>query len=108
MESSESILNLNDRRERRRLPIIGSGLSVLYLAGLVLYLFAQNQNPADLDLNELGDFLGGISSPLAFLWLVLGFFQQSREIRLSSKALQLQASEMRRTVDEHRRLGGGN
>ena len=36
-----------------------------------------------------GDFLGGVSSPLAFLWLVLGFFQQGREIRLSNKALQL-------------------
>ena len=64
----------------------------------------RGQNPADLALNELGDFLGGISSPLAFLWLVLGFFQQSREIRLSSTALHLQAAEMKRSVDEHRRL----
>ncbi len=64
----------------------------------------QGQNPADLALNELGDFLGGVSSPLAFLWLVLGFFQQSREIKLSGRALELQAREMRRSVDEHRRL----
>ena len=47
-----------------------------------------------------------MSSPLAFLWLVLGFFQQSREIRLSGKALQLQAAEMKRSVDEHRRIAG--
>ena len=94
-----------DRRERRRLPIIGLWLSAIYVVGLVIYL--QGQNPADLRLNELGDFLGGVSSPLAFLWLVLGFFQQSREIRLSNKALQLQAREMRRSVDEHRRIAGG-
>lgn len=99
---------LDDKRERRRLPVIGLVLSALYVVGLVIYLAVQGQNPADLRLNELGDFVGGVSSPLAFLWLVLGFFQQSREIRLSSKALHLQASEMRRSVEEHRRLAGGD
>lgn len=96
-----------DRKERRRMPILGLWLSAVYVAGLVLYLIVQGQNPADLRLNELGDFLGGVSSPLAFLWLVLGFFQQSREIRLSNQALHLQAREMRRSVDEHRRIAGG-
>ena len=96
-----------DRRERRSLPLVGMLFSALYVGGVALYLLVQCQKPADLRLNELGDFLGGVSSPLAFLWLVLGFFQQSREIRLSGKALHLQASEMRRSVDEHRRLAGG-
>ena len=98
---------LNDKQERRRLPQIGLVLTAIYLVGLVAYLAVQGQNPADLRLNELGDFLGGVSSPLAFLWLVLGFFQQSREIRLSSTALHLQAAEMKRSVDEHRRLAEG-
>lgn len=96
-----------DRRERRRLPIIGLWLTAIYVVELVVYLAVQDQNPAELRLNELGDFLGGVSSPLAFLWLVLGFIQQSREIRLSNKALHLQAREMRRSVDEHRRIAGG-
>ena len=99
--------NDEDDRARRRLPLIGLGLSAIYFTALVVYLLVQGQNPADLRLNELGDFLGGVSSPLAFLWLVLGFFQQSREIRLSSRALHLQAKEMRRSVDEHRRLAEG-
>ncbi|MFB0614188.1 hypothetical protein [Aurantiacibacter poecillastricola] len=107
METTQTGDILDDRKERRRLPLIGLALSVLYVAGVTLYLVLQGQNPADLRLNELGDFLGGVSSPLAFLWLVLGFFQQSREIRLSNKALHLQAREMRRSVDEHRRLAGG-
>ena len=89
---------LDDKRERRRLPIFGLVLTVIYVGGVALHLWLQNQNPAELALNELGDFLGGISSPLAFLWLVLGFFQQGREIRLSSKALHLQAREMRATL----------
>ena len=104
MSDSSATNALNDSRERRRLPMIGLALSATYFVGLVIYLFVQGQNPADLRLNELGDFLGGVASPLAFLWLVLGFFQQSREIRLSGKALQLQAAEMKRSVDEHRRL----
>lgn len=106
MTDTDSSAILDDRRERRRLPQIGLALTALYLVGLVIYLAVQGQNPAELQLNELGDFLGGISSPLAFLWLVLGFFQQSREIRLSSKALNLQAVEMKRSVDEHRKLAG--
>jgi uncharacterized membrane protein YccC len=104
MAGPEKNIEAGDERERRRLPLIGLALSAVYFAGLVIYLVVQGQNPADLRLNELGDFLGGVSSPLAFLWLVLGFFQQSREIRLSSRALHLQAKEMRRSVDEHRRL----
>ena len=106
MDDAQSMYK-DGRQERRLLPLVGISLSILYVAGVVLYLYLQGQNPADLKLNELGDFLGGVSSPLAFLWLVLGFFQQSREIRLSGKALELQAREMRRSVDEHRRLAGG-
>lgn len=85
----------DEEKRRRHLPRIGFLLTGLYLGGLVIYLWVQGQNPATLDLNELGDFLGGVSSPLAFLWLVLGFFQSSREIGISSKALHLQAREMR-------------
>ncbi|MGN3975301.1 hypothetical protein [Tsuneonella sp. SYSU-LHT278] len=101
MPETQSSFALDDNRERRRLPVIGLTLSALYIAGLVVYLFAKGQNPADLRLNELGDFLGGVASPLAFLWLVLGFFQQSREIRLSSRALHLQASELRASRESH-------
>ena len=107
MPTTDPAAILEDKRERRRLPVIGLGLTAVYVLGLVAYLAVQGQNPADLRLNELGDFLGGVSSPLAFLWLVLGFFQQSREIRLSNNALHLQAKEMRRSVDEHRRIAGG-
>ena len=36
---------LDDRRERRRLPLVGLVLSALYVAGVTLYLFVQGQNP---------------------------------------------------------------
>ncbi len=106
MPDSSAANELDHTKERRRLPLIGLAVSSAYFATLIIYLVVQQQNPADLRLNELGDFLGGVASPVAFLWLVLGYFQQSREIRLSGKALHLQAQEMKRSVDEHRLLAG--
>jgi len=50
-----------------------------------------------LELNEIGDFLAGVFSPLAFLWLVLGFLQQGRE-------LSLQAAELKNSVEQQREL----
>ena len=103
MAERDLLAEMDDPCGRKRLARIGLALSGLYLAGLVIYLVVQGQNPASLRLNELGDFLGGVASPLAFLWLVLGFFQQGREIRMSSKALHLQAQELRKSVDEQRK-----
>lgn len=103
MAERDMLDEMDDSRGRKRLARIGLALSGLYIAGLVIYLVVQGQNPANLRLNELGDFVGGVASPIAFLWLVLGFFQQGREIRLSSKALHLQAQELRKSVDEQRK-----
>jgi hypothetical protein len=53
-----------------------------------------------LKLNELGDFLAGSFGPIAFLWLVLGFLQQGRELKLSTDALHLQAQELKHSVEQ--------
>ena len=45
------------------------------------YLFQFNLN----ELSKLGGFLSGIFSPLAFLWLVIGYFMQDKAIRESIK-----------------------
>ena len=50
----------------------------------------------NLQLNEAGDFWAGMAAPLAFYWLVLGFFQQGRE-------LNLQVQEMRLSVEQFER-----
>jgi hypothetical protein len=42
-------------------------------------------------LNEVGDFLAGAFSPLAFLWLVVGYFQQGHELSASVAQLERQA-----------------
>lgn len=48
-------------------------------------------------LNELGDFLAGFFTPLAFLWLVVGYFLQKEELGLQNKELGLQREELKKT-----------
>lgn len=61
----------------------------LAVAGTGLWLLADWSEP--LKPNAWGDLAAGIAAPLAFLWLVLGFMQQGRE-------LKLQIQELRNTV----------
>lgn len=62
--------------------------------------------------NELGDFLAGAFAPLAFLFLILGYKQNSESIRLqneelkaSTEALRLQVAEMRESVEQQKLMG---
>lgn len=42
--------------------------------------------------------------PLALLWLILGYFQQGEELKQSTRALQLQAEELRNSVAQQQLL----
>jgi hypothetical protein len=52
--------------------------------------------------NEVGDFLAGVFGPLAFLWLVFGYYQQGEELKHSVEALRLQAEELNESVQQQR------
>jgi len=61
--------------------------------------------------NEVGDFLAGAFSPLAFLFLISGYLQntkalqiQSQELKASTDALHQQAQELANNVEEQRKL----
>lgn len=78
----------------------------LGLLGVVLtgfYLWFAISDSVDgydqLGLNERGDFLAGVVSPIALLWLVLGYFLQRLELRASRDALLLQAKELKNAVE---------
>jgi hypothetical protein len=71
------------------------GLALLYIAIVIGWSNFLRQ-PAD----ALGNFLEGAFSPLAFLWLVIGFFLQQRELRASNVAIQRQYEQMRRQVEQ--------
>lgn len=83
---------------RKKLELWGVIGTVIYLIIIAITVMLHFSEFVDLKLNELGDFLAGAFGPVAFLWLVLGFLQQGRELKLSSDALQLQAEELRNSV----------
>lgn len=84
------------------LGVIGIAVSIIYV-GLAFWLLGD-KSLSTLDPNEIGDFLAGIFSPLALLWLVLGFFQQGCELRASREALKLQAKELKNSVEQQKGL----
>lgn len=63
--------------------------------GFIVYLWRWSGIGQPEELNGVGDFLAGAFAPLAFFWLVRGFYQQGEGLRQNSEALALQANELR-------------
>jgi hypothetical protein len=83
---------------KSRSEVFAGITTFVYLAGVGVLVYAKMDTVGDMKLNEIGDFLAGVFGPIAFFWLVLGYLQQGRELRLSSEALQLQARELNASV----------
>lgn len=81
---------------------LGLGVTIVWLVLGYLYIsnivgwgeFVRQNAPA------LGGFLEGAFAPLAFLWLVVGFFLQQKQLSENTKAVQMQYVEMRRSVEQ--------
>lgn len=76
-------------------------LTALWLSVGFVCVFAQPpaKGISTLSLNEIGDLLAGFFSPLAFLWLVVGYKQQQFEIGQNTEQLKLQAEELSSLVE---------
>jgi hypothetical protein len=70
--------------------------------GFAAYMVWTTTHPTEL--NAWGDFFAGFFAPMAFLWLVLGYLQQGEELKQSTRALQLQAEELRNSVEQQSQL----
>lgn len=71
----------------------GIGITVVWLTVIIsFWIFGGLSSPDSL--NELGDFLAGIFAPIAFLWLVLGYVQQGKQLEQNTKALEQQANAL--------------
>ncbi|TNC93997.1 MAG: hypothetical protein FD119_3567 [Stygiobacter sp.] len=70
---------------------------VLFLALIVGYIYWKGglTELLALPFNNMGDFLAGAFAPLAFWWLVIGYWMQSLELEHNSK-------EMRNAVEQAR------
>lgn len=85
--------------------LLGSAVYLLALTGGV-WLLSQWRLVvlAPLELNEVGDLLAGALGPLALIWVVIGYFQQGKELQNSVEALNLQAEEMRNSVEQQKAM----
>ncbi len=88
----------------RWLTIIGLSLTAAYLTFLCFVFNGRFIEILLLKPNEIGDVLAGSFGPLAILWLILGFFQQGKELQQNTRALELQADELRNSVQQQREL----
>lgn len=91
-------------RPSNTLHRVGFVITGVWIVGLLAYGAGRHRELIGLHPNELGDFAAGAFAPLAFLWLVLGFFQQGEELRYSGRALWLQGEELRNSVEQQREL----
>ena len=77
------------------------GLTFFYLFAGLLILLARGGDLVNLlaygKLNELGDFLAGALTPVAFIWLVYGYLVQREELHLQRDELRLQHGELKET-----------
>ncbi|MBT4522966.1 MAG: hypothetical protein HOC23_23440 [Halieaceae bacterium] len=53
-----------------------------------------------LSVERLGSFLEGAFAPLAFLWLVIGYFLQKKELRLNTEAMKMQFVEIQKSTEQ--------
>jgi hypothetical protein len=88
----------------RLLSVIGMTLTLAWLAVIAWVFRGRLGEIGQLQPNEVGDFLAGSLGPLGILWLILGFFQQGQELRENTRALDLQATELRNSTQEQREL----
>ena len=72
----------------------------LLLGTLYISISVGWSNVVDLPADILGNFLEGAFAPLAFLWLVIGYFLQHRELEQNTEALRAQAVEIKRTAEQ--------
>lgn len=82
--------------------VISFSWLVLWLLAIPVFFFWLNDKSIsyikDIPLNNIGDYLAGVAAPIAFLWLVLGYKQQSKELSINNDMLKLQHEELKNSV----------
>jgi len=80
--------------------ILGWLITLVWIALWAVLLFCDWKSAVKMGFNEWGDFFAGAFAPLAFLWLVIGYFQQGEELGQNTKALKQQERALQLQVDE--------
>lgn len=79
-------------------------ITAVYIAIILLLRWESLPELVSMPLNEFGDFFAGVFGPLMLFWLILGYIQQQNELQQNTKALELQAEELKKSVEQHKEL----
>jgi hypothetical protein len=77
--------------------VAGIALTLVWLIGFGLLTLLWEPPTKG---NEWGDWAAGMFAPVAFFWLVLGYYQQGEELRENVKALKLQEAQLKQQASE--------
>lgn len=81
--------------------IFGIILTVLWALVVPVLIFNNwNTSVSEMRLNEWGDFFAGVTAPMAFLWLIIGYHLQRNEIKHNTESLKEQKEELSAQKDE--------
>jgi len=97
VESAASQQEPRDWRLGFGLALTGLWLALgfTYIANVVGWVDFVRQGAPD-----LGSFLEGAFAPLAFLWLVIGFFLQQRQLTDNTNAIERQYRALRKSAEQ--------
>lgn len=65
--------------------LIGAVILTIILCFLFIYLWPKD---GSLQINEIGDALSGLSTTIAFLWIIVGIFLQREELKIQHHELK--------------------
>lgn len=88
------------RLERKRTFLTAFGGLGTFGYLCLLFLLTDWSELLGMAPNNVGDFLAGAFAPLAFMWLVVGYFLQALELKQNSESLMQQAWEMKQAVEQ--------
>ena len=82
--------------------LFGLSLTFIYLVLMAFYINSEVSWPAfvTLSVERMGSFLEGAFAPLAFLWLVIGYFLQKKELRQNTDAMKMQFMEIQKSAEQ--------
>jgi hypothetical protein len=86
------------------MSIFGVITTIAYIGIIAAIRWESFPELATMPLNEFGDFFAGVLGPLMLFWLILGYIQQQKELRQNTAALELQADELKNSVEQHKEI----
>ena len=82
--------------------LLGGFFTVIWVVVLASYISGSVGwlQMSDVRIDTMGSFLEGAFAPLAFLWFVLGYFSQQKELSLNTDAIKMQYVEIQRSAEQ--------